>query len=182
MPESGGAPLDFDSIYRAYGRTVARWAARLGGPGIAVEDMVQEVFLVVSRRLAGFRGDAKLTTWLFRITQQTVWNARRQRRRWRWITRLSKRVETSVAADRPSPAEDSERKEAIAAFYQLLEKMPEKYREVIVLHELEGMDAQQIGELLGIKAAAVRVRLHRARAAFVAGLEKSAPARKGGAS
>jgi len=179
MPENGGAPLDFDTVYRRHGKIVARWAARLGGPGIAVDDMVQEVFLVVSRRLGGFRGDARLTTWLFRITQQTVRNARRQRRRWSWISRLSKRVEDSVPADRPTPQEDRERHEAIAEFYRLLEKLPEKYREAIVLHELEGMDAPQIGELLGLKAATVRVRLHRARAAFLGAIEDGAAMKKG---
>ena len=87
---------------------------------------------MVSRRLGGFRGDAKLTTWLFRITHQTVRNARRHRRRWSWISRLTKRVEDSVPADRPSPLENSERNETIAEFYRLLDTLPEKYREAIV--------------------------------------------------
>jgi RNA polymerase sigma-70 factor, ECF subfamily len=178
MRQNGGDPLDFDTVYRQHGQLVARWAARLGGPDVAVDDIVQEVFLVVSRRLAGFRGEAKLTTWLFRITQQTVRNARRQRRRWRWISRLTKRVESSVPADRPSPLEDRERNEAIAEFYRLLDTLSEKYREAIVLHELEGLDALQIAELLGIKPATVRVRLHRARAAFLAGIEAPSEERR----
>ena len=178
MREDSGAPLDFNTVYRSYGRVVARWAARLGGPSVAVDDLVQEVFLVVSRRLGGFRGDAELTTWLFRITQQTVRNARRHRRRWSWISHLTKRVENSVPADRPSPLENSERNETIAEFYRLLDTLPEKYREAIVLHELEGMETHQIGELIGIKAATVRVRLHRARAAFIAAIEAQAPSRK----
>jgi RNA polymerase sigma-70 factor (ECF subfamily) len=176
MREDGSAPLDFNAIYRDYGRVVARWATRLGGPSVAVDDIVQEVFLVVSRRLGGFRAEAKLSTWLFRITRQTVRNVRRRhRRRWSWISRLTKRVENSVPADRPSPHDDRERNEAIAEFYRLLDALPEKYREAIVLHELEGMDAQQIGELLGVKVPTVRVRLHRARAAFLAGIDAEGP-------
>src|SRR5262245_62237789 len=81
-----GASLDFDAVYREHGRTVARWAARLGGPGITVEDVVQDVFLVVSRRLHEFRGEAKLATWLFGITDRTVRNWRR-RQRWRRLMR-----------------------------------------------------------------------------------------------
>src|SRR5262249_44087441 len=50
-------------LYRAHAQTVARWASRLGGPAIDVEDVVQEVFLVVQRRLREFRGEAEITTW-----------------------------------------------------------------------------------------------------------------------
>ena len=152
LRDAGGAPLDFDAIYRKYGKAVARWAARLGGPGIAVDDVVQEVFLVVCRRLGGFRGDAKVTTWLFRITRQIVRNARRRHRRWSWISRLTKRVESAVPADGPTPLENRERNEAITAFYRLLDGLPDKYRDVIVLHELEAMDTDKIGELLGNQA------------------------------
>ena len=68
---TGEEPLrapDLDAIYRAHAGTVARWAAKLAGPGNDVEDLVHEVFLVARRRLPEFRGDAKVTTWLYRIT------------------------------------------------------------------------------------------------------------------
>jgi RNA polymerase sigma-70 factor (ECF subfamily) len=73
--------LDVASLYRAQAPRVARWAAHLGGPGIEVDDIVQEVFLVVRRRLPDFRGETgKITTWLFRVTRATV-AAREKRRR-----------------------------------------------------------------------------------------------------
>jgi RNA polymerase sigma-70 factor, ECF subfamily len=167
MPDSPGVPLDFEAIYRRYGRLVARWAARLGGPSIAVEDVVQDVFLVVSRRLAAFRGDAKITTWLFRITDQTVRNRRRGQRRARWLSRLTRRIEDSVPTTQPTPSENRERREAAEQFYRVLESLPEKYRKVLVLYELEALDAQEIADLLGIKVATVRVHLHRARTIFL---------------
>src|SRR5262249_14147909 len=67
-------------LYRAHAQTVARWASRLGGPAIDVEDVVQEVFLVVQRRLDGFRGDAHVKTWLYRITANVVrWRRRKDK-------------------------------------------------------------------------------------------------------
>ena len=105
MPAGNGAPRDFDAIYRGYARLVARWAARLGGPEVSVDDVVQDVFLVVSRRLADFRGDAKLTTWLFRITEKTVRNVRRQRRRRHWFARLTRRIEEAASTSQPTPVE-----------------------------------------------------------------------------
>src|ERR1700749_3765924 len=88
-PERTGAadeaPRDLDALYRAHVDAVARWAGRLAGPGLDLEDIVQEVFVVVHCRLSEFRGDAALTTWLYEITARVVRDRRRHRRRWRWI-------------------------------------------------------------------------------------------------
>jgi RNA polymerase sigma-70 factor (ECF subfamily) len=167
MPAGDGVPRDFDAIYRGYARLVARWAARLGGPEVSVDDVVQDVFLVVSRRLPDFRGDAKLTTWLFRITEKTLRNVRRQRRRRHWFARLTRRIEEAASTSQPTPAEDRERREAADEFYRILEALPEKHRNVLVLHELEAMGTQEIATLLGMKVATVRVTLHRARSKFL---------------
>ena len=59
----GSARLSFESVYRAHAKTVARWAMRLLGPSGYFEDVVQDVFLVVRRRLPWFRGEAGITTW-----------------------------------------------------------------------------------------------------------------------
>jgi RNA polymerase sigma-70 factor (ECF subfamily) len=160
-------PVDFDAIYRQHGRTVARWVARLGGPEIVVEEVVQEVFLAVSRQLPGFRGDAKLTTWLFTITRNTVGNWRR-RERWRHlVSRLTARIADTTRAPQPTPIEEVERRQAGHRFYEILDAMPERYRTLLVLFEIEAQSATEIGELLNLKAATVRVQLHRARADFL---------------
>src|SRR5262245_486200 len=74
--------FDVGWLYRTYATKVGRWAARLGGPSIEVEDVVQEVFLVAKRRLISFRSDGsgKVTTWLFRATERIVKAARRKQR------------------------------------------------------------------------------------------------------
>lgn len=60
----GRGPWSFESLYRAHAGTVSRWALRLLGPMGDADDVVQEVFLVVQRRLREFRGEAEITTWL----------------------------------------------------------------------------------------------------------------------
>src|SRR4051794_40725215 len=81
------AGLDIALLYRAHERTVMRWAARLGGPEIDVEDVVQDVFLVAKRRLRSFDGAANVKTWLFRTTEKIVQAARRKGRFRRWLSR-----------------------------------------------------------------------------------------------
>jgi RNA polymerase sigma-70 factor (ECF subfamily) len=164
---------DFDALYREHAATVARWAARIGTPGMDVDDIVQEVFLVVNRRLREFRGDAKIVTWLFRITENTVRNWRRRQH----LRRLFRRAQDdALAADvpsaRPTPLEEIERRQNAEAVYRILDRLPERYRTVVILFEIEEMSTEQIAELLEIKAGTVRVWLHRARAHFLRLQEK----------
>jgi RNA polymerase sigma-70 factor (ECF subfamily) len=63
---------DAGTIYRMHVHQVARWAARLGGPALDLEDIVHEVFAVACRRLSSFRGESSLSTWLFGITDKVV--------------------------------------------------------------------------------------------------------------
>jgi RNA polymerase sigma-70 factor (ECF subfamily) len=161
------ASFGFDAVYRQYGRTVARWIARLGGPEIVVEDVVQEVFLAVSRQLPAFRRDAKVTTWLFAITRNIVGNWRRRERWRRRVSRLTARIADTTRATQPTPIENLERRQAGDRFYRILDAMPERHRTVLVLFEIEAQSAAEIGDLLNLKTATVRVQLHRARADFL---------------
>jgi len=97
--------FDLATVYRAHATDVLRWAARLAGPFLDPEDLMHDVFLVVRRRLPEFRGDAKITTWLYRITERVVRNARR-RERFRRMTRRVQRGEVANALA-PSPIEPS---------------------------------------------------------------------------
>ncbi|MEO8214582.1 MAG: sigma-70 family RNA polymerase sigma factor [Myxococcales bacterium] len=161
-------PPSFDAVCRAHGSQIARWAERLGGPGLDADETVQEVFLVVARRLPEFRGEARITTWLFRITTRVLANQRRSaRRRHRWA-RLTRRIEDLTASDAPGPGDALERREASRRFYAALELLPERYREVLVLFELEDLGTEEIARLMERPPATVRVWLHRARTSFIA--------------
>jgi RNA polymerase sigma-70 factor, ECF subfamily len=162
-----------DALYRAYAATVARWAAHLGGPRFDVDDAVHEIFLVVSRRRPEFRGDAKITTWLYRITERVVRGGRRRERVRRWID-LARRadVERSLSPPRLTPVEELERAQSRDTVYRILDRLAEKYRRVLVLFELEELTGEEIAALTGVKLATVWVHLHRARALFLAELNR----------
>lgn len=158
------APAEFDAVYRSHVDRVARWAARLGGPGVDVDDVVQDVFVVVHRQLPGFRGEASLATWLYRITANVV-RDRRRRDRWRrWLTFLSPELAGRLPAPGATPVEAVEQREAVERVYRVLDGMNERYRTLIVLFEIEKLSGDEIAELTGIRPSTLWVVLHRARA------------------
>jgi RNA polymerase sigma-70 factor (ECF subfamily) len=157
----------FAAVYAEHAGTVARWAARLGGPAADVEDITQEVFVIVSRRLAEFRGDARVTTWLFGITAKVAANERRRRKLRQWWFRLV----PGAGDDAPAPAdgalEQLEKRERRALFYQALDRLSERHRRALVLFELEELSVDDVAAHLALRPGTARVLLHRARAAFL---------------
>lgn len=166
VPENGassGRIPSFDELYRTYFPQVERWSRRLAGPGESVEDFVHDVFLVVHRRLPEWRGEAKLTSWLFAICDR-IGRKRRRRRRLAQLMTPFDPGWTQHAADQPSPHELAERGQRHGHLYQALDQLSDKYRTPLILFELEGMTGEQLAELLAIPLATVWVRLHRGRA------------------
>src|SRR5579863_7019708 len=166
--------VGLSAIYRAHARDVARWVAHLAGPCLDVEDLVHEVFLVVQRRLSEFRGDAAISTWLYRIAERVVRNARRRERFRRWTHRMRRaEVADALAPSSSAPGSTLERDEAMRAVYEALERLPEKYRTPLVLFEIEGMPGEQIASLLGVRTQTLWVQIHRARALFLDALKEA---------
>jgi RNA polymerase sigma-70 factor, ECF subfamily len=161
----------WEDVYRDHADLVARWAARLGGPGFDADDAVQDVFLLVNDLLPRFRGEARFTTWLYRITENVV-RQRRRRDRLRRIFIRDVDLEER-ASQRPTPIEELERREAQRRVYRALDALPDKQRTAMILFELEGMTAEEIGELTGQSSNSVWVMLHRARKQFLAQLARS---------
>jgi RNA polymerase sigma-70 factor, ECF subfamily len=177
-PPGASSPPTYEigAVYRAHAQTVARWAARLGGPGLGadgIEDVVQEVFLTAHRLLPTFRGEAKITTWLFRITQNQIRHRRRKERFRRFLAGSAEDIGARLPARGPSPVEELERQQASTTVYKVLDGMSEKYRTAFILFEIEHLSGEEIAALLQQKIATIWVWLHRARAQFVAGLERS---------
>jgi RNA polymerase sigma-70 factor (ECF subfamily) len=160
--------VDTGSLYLTHAATVARWAARLGGPAIDPNDVVQEVFLVAQRRLAVFRAEGgQITTWLFRTTEKVVLTARRKHRLRVWLARWSGGPPPGLGTAGPQPGDALERRQEVEGVYKILDQLPEKLRRVLVLFELEEMSTQEIADLVGARTGTVRVWLFRARARFV---------------
>jgi len=163
------AAPDLDALYRAQVDRVARWVARLVGPSPAVDDLVQDVFVRVQRLLPSFRGDAKVTTWLYRITENVVRNHRRKERLRRL---LGVQADAAASAAHPPPLEALERREASRLVYRILDALRERDRNLLILFELEQLSGEEIAELTGMTIGAVWVGLHRARAKFLSVFEK----------
>ena len=171
--ELDGKPvLELEAIYREHSAVVSKWVTRLWGPGgasgmVDAEDLLQEVFLVVQRRLGTFRAEAALTTWLYGITVLVV-NGRRKKERWRRF--LWRRAEPELQLQHdpavPAVAEDFERAEAGRQVYAVLNELSERDRTLMILFELERLPGAQVAVILGISEANVWVGLTRARARF----------------
>lgn len=157
--------LRIEQLYRQWAAPVRRWASHLGGPAVDPDDIVQQVFLQVQRRVDSLQDPQLLRPWLFKVTQNEVRQARR-REKWRRFFGQSDAVEEAPAA---APS-DVDRLHASQTVHAVLSRLSEKDRTLIALFELEGLAGAEIAKLTGVKESAVWVQLHRARARFLAQL------------
>ena len=170
-----GDQLDPDALYRMHVHQVGRWVARLGGPSVDVEDTVHDIFAIAFARLGGFRGDSSVATWLFGITDKVVGQRRRKSRWWRWPSGSAEQTAGALPAAGPDPLQVFEQVQAARDVYRVLDRLSQSDRRILILFELEELAAEQVGELLGIKAANARLRLHRARARFLRYYQREFP-------
>jgi len=159
--------LDLALIYRSHVRDVGRWAERLAGPGFDLPDLVSEVFEIAQRRLSSFRGDSSVKTWLYGITEKVVRHRRRKDRLRHWLSGSGRDIARHLPAPGPSQHEQLEAKERRARVYRVLDRLPERDREILILFELEELPGSEIAQLLGVTVDNVWLRMHRARARFL---------------
>jgi RNA polymerase sigma-70 factor (ECF subfamily) len=160
---------DVGAIFRAHRREVARWVGRLGGARSEVDDLVQEVFVVVQRRIGAFRGDAKLESWLFGVTRNVVRAWRRRARRRPPAEPLPLDAESQVLGcwvDEDAASALIERQAAAEGVGRTLLRMRAEDRAVLVLFEIESLSGARVSERLGCSPVAASVRRSRARARF----------------
>ena len=160
-------PFDLEDVYRAHSADVARWAARLAGPGFDREDIVHEVFLVAHRRFPTFQRAGNVKVWLYRTTAFIVQRRRRSERWRRWLAGSIDDLAERLPATGPTPLEEVERRRREERVYQTLNQLPEKYRTVLILFDLDGLSGEEVVALTGRKVATLRVWLFRARAMFL---------------
>ncbi|MCK6591705.1 MAG: RNA polymerase sigma factor [Polyangiaceae bacterium] len=152
----------FTELFRRHRGDVARLVYRMLGPSPDAEDVVQEVFLQVHKSLGEFRGQAKFTTWLHRVTVNVVLMTRRAAKSRPALSGESEASDHEPARE-PLPDEDAVRSQRIAAFRRLLERLAEKKRTVFILHEIEGRSPTEIAEIVDAPVLTVRTRLFYAR-------------------
>jgi RNA polymerase sigma-70 factor (ECF subfamily) len=159
----GNRTTAFQSLHDEVRPRVLRYLTRLVGAGEA-EDLTQSVMLKVSAGLPDFRGNSTLFTWIYRIATNAAYDALRRKG-------LPAPPEAEDDDERnfrpeaqtPSAEATAMRDEMDACIRDLIERLPEHYRTVIVLSEVEGFKNAEIAAILGISVDAVKIRLHRAR-------------------
>jgi RNA polymerase sigma-70 factor (ECF subfamily) len=154
--------LDFSDVYRDWFASVIGWLRALGTPSSELEDVAQEVFLVVRRKLDAFDG-RNLPGWLYKIAAQTASDQRRRA----WFKRLVWRAPAAemdlVADPGPDPLRSCETALAQRELHRLLGKLKEPMRVAFWLFEIEGYRAAEIAALVGVTESTVTMRVHYAR-------------------
>lgn len=157
-----------DALYRDHFDFVCGAARRLAGRALVPEDVAQEVFLVVARRLDSFEPRALVTTWLYAITFNVV---RAMRRRLR--VELSHRADEAEGLEVPLESHDAvEVREALEIMNEILSSMSPRKRDVFISGELDELSCAEIARIVGTKEATVWSRLHYARREFAEKLEE----------
>ncbi len=156
----------FEEIVREHQAMVFRTLARLVGPE-QVEDLAQDVFLRLYRALPGFRGEALMTTYLYRITvnvAQNEWKRlKREDRRHVSISDEDSDWEGRLAHPSPNAAEELEQHEFARMVDEHLQRLSLVERTVLVLYHQEERSYEQIAETLALPINTVRTHLHRGR-------------------
>lgn len=170
--------LDFQEVYDAFQPKMLRYMARMVSENEA-EDLTQEVFVKLSRALNTYRGEASLSTWVYRIATNTALDRLRSPsfQRMEPITLSDDPIEDGgrtvlVKEEKPPVEKQLIRDEMNDCIRGYIEKLPDDYRIVLILSEHEGLRNSEIAEILAISLDTVKIRLHRAKAKLKKELEE----------
>lgn len=152
----------FEQVYEEHFDFVWRSTRRLGVDTAAIDDVVQDIFLVVYRRLDTFEGRSSLKTWLFGIARRVVSDHRRSLAR----RKPHQQIPEGLASTTEGPDEEADRAQAAEVLRAFLEGLNDDQRSVFMLAELEGMTAPEIAEATDTKLNTVYSRLRLARESF----------------
>lgn len=174
------AMSEFQKIYDEFHPRILRYLKRMAGEEEA-EDLAQEVFVRVDQALASFRGDAQLATWIYQIATNVALDRHRRS--------VSRKEGDAVPVDEIAESEgdkdcwtgeavaDSEdrviRKEMNGCIRDVIDKLPDTYRTVIVMSEIENLKDSEIAAALGVSLQTAKIRLHRARVKLKADLDSA---------
>ncbi len=163
------SPPEFAEIYRAYFDRVCRWSRALGGPAADNDDLVQDVFLIVHRRLPDFDGN-DVGGWLYQITRHRVRDFRRLR--WFLLFLRSTQADESLPSSARGPEAELERKQQRASVSRLLSKLPEVQRAAFILFEIHGYSGERIARMQGVPINTVWSRIRNARTSLAANVAR----------
>ena len=166
----GGDREAFGALVEQYRDNVYRLAYRMCGNAYDADEAAQEAFVAAWRALPNFRGDAKFSTWLYRLTTNAAIDVMRREKRHKAV---GDGEMVDLADDADSPQETVERTEQQEAVQKALATLSEEYREVLLLRYMEELDYAEIAEVLQLPSGTVKSRINRAKAALKTALLKS---------
>ncbi len=167
--------FNFQKIHDDFRPKILRYLKRIVGED-AAEDLTQDVFIKISTGLKSFKGESHLSTWIYRIATNAALDRLRSPSTKRFVQKGSSQdpfvqveldlesKDTWTGEKSPSPDTAVIREEMNDCIRSFVQNLPENYRIVLVLSELEGLKNNEICEILGVTLDTVKVRLHRARA------------------
>lgn len=167
MPKTPDKP--FEAVYQQFNEPLVRYLAKMTSAEEA-EDLAQEVFAKVAKNLHRFEGRAKLSTWIYRIATNAALDRLRSPGRRRIEIPLMEEIDNAhsyqgtvskTQGSQLAQVIDSEMNDCIR---QQVDKLPHKYRTVMILNSLEELKIREIADILEIRPEAVKMRLHRGRA------------------
>ena len=170
--------LTIEKLHRDHGDRIRRYLVRLVGTSDA-EDLAQDVFEKAQRAMGTFRGDSRVLTWLYRVATNAAIDRLRSAERHSDLERDDAPAE-SLDADGASDAVEErsldgelDRARMRECILQVVEQLPASQSAIILLGELRGLSDRQMADALGISLGAAKIRLHRARRALKAALERA---------
>ena len=151
----------FEELYRQHARRLFSLVLRMIGSADDAEDLLQEVFLQAHRKLAGFRGESTLGTWLYRLTMNHCLDHLRGRQ--------SKMNRATDSIDEENAAEPAAHAPAVPSaisrmdLERAIETLPEGCKTAFLLHDVEGFEHREIAEILGVSEGTSKSQVHKAR-------------------
>lgn len=158
----------FELLVRDYEKNVYNLALRTVKNPDDAADMTQEAFIKAYNSLPSFRGDSKFSVWLYRIVSNVCLDFLRSRNRHPTVSISvenddGEETELDIADESQSPEELLERKLTREAVRQGLDALPEDYRQILLLREIQGLSYEEIAEVLSLEIGTVKSRIFRAR-------------------
>jgi RNA polymerase sigma-70 factor (ECF subfamily) len=168
-PINGKVP-EFEAIFTEFQPRILRFVSNMAGETEA-EDLTQEIFIKINQGLAQFRGECKLSTWVYRIAANAALDRMRSPAYQQKKSSISDQqieseiVDHNIWTGEQVPVLEWQvvRKEMSECVQEYLQKLRTNYRIVLALSEIEGLSNQEIADILGITQGTVKIRLHRGR-------------------
>jgi RNA polymerase sigma factor (sigma-70 family) len=163
-----GDRMAFETLYRRHRDRIYGLLWRLcGGDPHLAEDMLQEAFVRAWNKLDSFRGEARFSTWLHRLSANVALSDRRSRMR-----RLSRETELDGTVERMATGDKNVYADKRMDLEQAISHLPERARTVLVLYDVEGYSHAEVAEIAGMAVGSSKAQLHRARRLVREELEK----------